>query len=59
MSLYGNNETLLRQVGDTVRSRRPDCASVGNTGGNPESGLYFELRFQGKPVDPLSWVTPK
>jgi septal ring factor EnvC (AmiA/AmiB activator) len=29
---------------------------VGNSGGNPETGLYFELRYQGKPFDPLSWV---
>jgi septal ring factor EnvC (AmiA/AmiB activator) len=32
---------------------------VGATGGNPETGLYFELRFQGKPLDPLAWVTLK
>jgi len=56
MSLYANNEALLRQVGDLVKAGDP-IAAVGATGGNPETGLYFELRFQGKPFDPLTWVT--
>lgn len=58
MSLYGNNEALVRQVGDEVKTGDP-IASVGATGGNPETGLYFELRFRGKPFDPLSWVSLK
>lgn len=55
MSLYGNNEALLRQVGDTVKAGDP-IAAVGASGGNSETGLYFELRFQGKPFDPLTWA---
>jgi len=31
-------------------------ATVGNTGGYEESGLYFEMRHQGKPIDPAGWV---
>ena len=58
MSLYGNNETLYKQVGETIRGG-DTVATVGNSGGIPESGLYFELRHQGKPLDPLSWVTLK
>ena len=58
MSLYGNNETLYKQVGDSLRGG-DTIATVGNSGGNPDSGLYFELRHQGKPFDPLSWVTTK
>jgi murein hydrolase activator len=58
MSLYGNNEALLRRVGDMVKMGDP-VAAVGATGGNPETGLYFELRYQGKPFDPLTWVTLK
>ena len=58
MSLYGNNDSLYRQVGDMVKAGDP-IAAVGATGGNPQTGLYFELRFQGKPFDPLSWVTLK
>jgi septal ring factor EnvC (AmiA/AmiB activator) len=55
LSIYGNNETVYRQVGDTVASGDA-IAKVGNSGGNPETGLYFELRHQGRPFDPLSWV---
>jgi len=58
LSIYGNNEAVLKQAGDTVRSGDV-IASVGNSGGNPESGLYFELRFQGQPLDPLKWVNLK
>lgn len=56
MSLYGNNESLYKQVGDTVQVGDA-IATVGNSGGNGNSGLYFELRHQGKPFDPLSWIT--
>ena len=55
MSLYANNEGLLRQVGETVRSGDP-VASVGTSGGHQESGLYFELRRDGKPFDPMKWI---
>ena len=58
MSLYGNNEALLKQVGDETRAG-DTIAAIGNSGGNPDSGLYFELRYQGKPFDPLPWVTLK
>ncbi len=58
MSLYGNNESLLKQVGEGVRAG-DTIAATGNSGGNPDSGLYFELRFQGKPFDPIPWVTLK
>jgi septal ring factor EnvC (AmiA/AmiB activator) len=55
MSLYGNNESLLKQLGDTVPSGET-IASVGSTGGAEESGVYFELRHEGKPFDPMKWV---
>jgi len=58
MSLYGNNEALLKQVGDETRAG-DTIAAIGNSGGNPDSGLYFELRYQGKPFDPLPWVKLK
>ena len=58
LSIYGNNDALLKQVGDSVRGG-DTIASVGNSGGNPESGLYFELRHQGRPLDPLKWVNLK
>ncbi len=55
MSLYGNNESLFKQVGDTLRGG-DTIASVGNSGGNEEFGLYFELRHEGNPLDPMKWV---
>jgi murein hydrolase activator len=57
MSLYANNEALLAQVGEKVRGGDP-VARVGASGGQQESGLYFELRRDGKPFDPLKWVAP-
>jgi septal ring factor EnvC (AmiA/AmiB activator) len=56
MSLYGNNETLFKQVGDTLHGG-DTIASIGNSGGNEESGLYFELRHEGIPFDPLKWIS--
>jgi len=55
MSLYGNNEALYKRVGDIIHGGET-VAAVGNSGGNPRSGLYFELRYQGLPLDPLDWV---
>ncbi len=58
LSIYGNNDALLKNVGDSVRGG-DTVATVGNSGGNPESGLYFEIRHQGQPVDPLKWASLK
>jgi len=58
MSLYGNNKSLHKQVGDIIRSG-DTIATVGNSGGNADSGLYFELRHQGQPFDPLTWIKIK
>jgi septal ring factor EnvC (AmiA/AmiB activator) len=58
MSLYGYNETLYKQVGDAARAGET-VATVGSSGGNADSGLYFEMRYQGKPFDPLGWVGPR
>lgn len=55
LSLYGHNETVDKQVGDRV-SAGEVVASVGSTGGAEESGVYFELRQDGKPFDPMRWV---
>lgn len=58
LSVYGNNESLLQQPGEKV-SAGESIASVGNTGGNAQSGLYFEIRFNGKPIDPLRWMAAR
>ena len=58
MSLYGYNESLYKQVGETSRGGET-VAAVGNSGGNKDSGLYFEVRYQGKAFDPLGWANPR
>jgi septal ring factor EnvC (AmiA/AmiB activator) len=58
MSLYGNNETLYKQVGDVLRGG-DTIATVGNSGGNENFGLYFELRHESKPLDPMKWLATK
>ena len=58
LSIYGNNDSLLKQTGDTVTLGEA-VATVGQSGGNEETGLYFELRHLGRPFDPLSWVKLK
>jgi len=55
MTLYGYNETLYKRVGDLIRVG-DRIATVGNSGGGADSGLYFELRHEGRPLDPLRWV---
>lgn len=58
LSIYGNNESLMRQVGSRVATGEV-IATVGNSGGNPETGLYFELRYEGRAFDPMKWVSLK
>lgn len=58
LSIYGNNEALFKETGDRVKAGEI-IASVGNSGGNPETGLYFELRHGGQPFDPMRWVSLK
>lgn len=55
MSLYGYNEALRRDVGDWV-SAGETIASSGSSGGQRSAGLYFELRHQGKAVNPKAWL---
>ena len=56
MTIYGNNQSLFKQVGDAVQTGDV-IAGAGNSGGNEHSGLYFEMRHRGKAFDPLSWVS--
>jgi len=55
MSLYAHNDTLLRDVGDRVR-KGDAVAKVGSSGGHGRPALYFELRRDGRPVDPGGWL---
>lgn len=54
MSLYGHAQTLLKDVGDQVRAGE-SIALVGQSGGQADPGLYFELRHKGSAVDPVKW----
>ena len=54
MSLYGHNQTLLKEVGDWVENNEI-IATVGSSGGLKSVGLYFEIRHNGKPSNPSRW----
>ncbi len=58
MSLYGYAQELYKEVGDWVEASEV-IASVGDSGGQETSGLYFEIRKQGKPVNPQRWCSSK
>lgn len=55
MSLYGHNQALLHQAGDTVAAGEP-IALVGQSGGQTSPNLYFEIRYKGDPVNPTQWI---
>lgn len=55
LTIYGNNDALLKVVGDRISGGTP-IASVGASGGGQESGLYFEVRHKGEPMDPMQWI---
>ncbi|CCJ47627.1 murein hydrolase activator EnvC family protein [Bordetella parapertussis] len=55
LTVYAYNQSLLKRVGDRVAAG-DTIATVGATGGQVESGLYFEIRHRGAPVDPAQWL---
>ncbi len=54
MTLYGRNQSLFKRVGDKVHAGEL-IASVGKSGGYNESGLYFALRHNARPLNPSRW----
>ena len=54
LSLYGHNQSLLKSAGDVVKAGEA-ISTVGNSGGQDSSGLYFAIRQQGRPSDPAQW----
>ncbi|MBB5393680.1 septal ring factor EnvC (AmiA/AmiB activator) [Herbaspirillum sp. SJZ102] len=58
MTIYGNNQSVLKRAGDLVKAGE-GIATAGNSGGNEQSGLYFEMRYQGRAFDPQGWVTTR
>jgi septal ring factor EnvC (AmiA/AmiB activator) len=57
MSLYAQNDSLLKEVGDWVGAGEA-LAGVGSSGGQAQPALYLELRQNGKPVNPKGWFQP-
>jgi septal ring factor EnvC (AmiA/AmiB activator) len=58
MSLYGHNQALYKEVGEWVDSGEV-VALLGSSGGQTHSGLYFELRHKGRPINPVRWCSGK
>jgi len=58
MSLYGHNQALFREIGDWV-SAGEVIAAVGDSGGQDKTGLYFEIRIDGKPNNPQIWCVER
>ncbi|MDH3713121.1 MAG: peptidoglycan DD-metalloendopeptidase family protein [Gammaproteobacteria bacterium] len=58
MSLYGYNQSLLKDTGDWVEPG-DIIATVGDSGGQSNSGVYFEIRESGKPINPRRWLTQR
>ena len=54
LSLYGHNQSLLKDAGDLVKAGDP-IATVGTSGGQDTPALYFAIRQQGRPSDPAQW----
>ena len=55
MTLYGHADSLVKKEGDWVESGEL-IARAGNSGGKNAVGVYFEVRHEGKPLDPVSWI---
>lgn len=55
LTVYANNEAILKQVGERVATGET-VALAGSSGGQSQTGIYFEVRHRGNPVDPLEWV---
>ena len=54
LSLYGHNESLFKSAGEWVEAGEV-ISSIGNSGGQKKTGLYFEIRRKGKPQNPTGW----
>ena len=58
MTLYGYNETILKNAGDWV-APGDVIATVGDSGGQQQASIYFELRKGTKPINPRQWITKR
>jgi septal ring factor EnvC (AmiA/AmiB activator) len=57
MSLYANNDALLKDVGESVTAGER-ISKVGTSGAQNRAALYFELRLNGQPQNPNAWLRP-
>ncbi|MGM0570912.1 murein hydrolase activator EnvC family protein [Marinobacter sp.] len=55
MTLYGHSSSLLTSPGEWVRAGET-IALAGRTGGTEDPAVYFELRHNGKPQNPIGWL---
>ena len=58
MSLYGHNQVLYLETGEWVEAG-DRIATVGDSGGQSQTGLYFEIRINGEPRDPAQWCVSR
>lgn len=58
MSLYGFNQAILKEAGDKIKGGE-QIATVGNSGGNINNALYFEIRYKNKAMNPAHWCLPR
>ena len=55
LSLYGHNQWLMKQEGETILAGEPVALS-GQSGGQSRPGVYFEIRRNGKNQNPRRWL---
>jgi len=58
LTLYAHNQVILKEIGDWVQAG-DRIALAGNSGGLANSALYFEIRHNGRPQDPKSWLSAR
>ena len=58
LSLYGHNQWLLKQEGESVLAGE-ELALSGQSGGQSNPGVYLEIRHKGKPQNPTSWLSKR
>lgn len=56
MTLYAHNQVLYKKAGELVKAGE-NIASAGNSGGQSNNGVYFEIRLRGNPIDPSPWLS--
>lgn len=56
MTLYAHNQVLYKKAGELVKAGE-NIASIGNSGGQSNHGVYFEIRLRGNPIDPSPWLS--